>query len=139
MSMTFGQYLLAPEVEESGQDFTEHFNTPLSPEEQSEFNKRFSKNDLYNYDMQGWFKANKDSPHEGHYPDTWKKPNHPTFSDQSMYHGNDFQGGHWDELGEGRYGFTPGPTNLQMHGYKNLNNYFRHVEGGNVLNPGEVN
>lgn len=38
------------------------------------------------YDLRGAFMANvKPDPETGHWPDKFKKPNHPTFSDQSKY------------------------------------------------------
>jgi len=108
-------------------DFTDKFNTPLSPEQQTQYDKQFTKDDSYDYDMQGWFKANGGERHEGgeHYPDTWKKPNHPTFSDESIYHGKDnHEGGQWDLEG-GRYSFSPGRTNLKYHSTQDLIDYFQ--------------
>jgi hypothetical protein len=38
------------------------------------------------YDLRGAYKAGlKPDPKTGHWPDTYKKPNHPTFSNQSIY------------------------------------------------------
>lgn len=72
----------------------------------------------------------------GHLPDTFKLPNHMTFSDQSMYHGRDGnQGGVWTQ-NDGRWTFTPGATNLQHHSIQELMDYFAHVEPGTVLNVG---
>ncbi len=112
-------------------DYTDQYNTELSPKEQSQYNQKFSPGDSYDYDMQGWFKANPDAnPNEPgvHYPDTFKKPNHPTFSDESQYHGVDgFQGGSWGKE-NGKDYFIPGPTNLQNHGAEGLQQYFKKTE-----------
>ena len=99
-------------------DMTNQYNTKLTPEEQADYNKKFSPGDSYDYDMQGWYKANPGADPKGegvHYPDTFKKPNHPTFSDQSQYHSDDTPGGHWDQLEDGSYTFAPGATNLKYH------------------------
>lgn len=52
-----------------------------------DWKKRFAPNDSgMDYDLRGAFKAGlQPSPENGHWPDTYKKPNHPTFSDQSIY------------------------------------------------------
>jgi broad specificity phosphatase PhoE len=122
-------------------DYTNKFNTPLTSEEQKTFNQKYGENprDLYDYDLQGFHKANPDFDREAgqHLTDQFKKPNHPTFSEQSQYSGGEFQGGRWSTLGEDRFGFTPGRTNLEMHGMQNLQDYFKKVEPGNVLNPSE--
>jgi len=113
------------------------FDTPLNPEEQESYNKKYGPSDNRDYDMQGFHKYNPDfeaGPGQ-HYPDTFKKPNHPTFSDESIYHGGEYEGGRWNELEGGRYGFTPGRTNIKEHGEKSLQDYFKRNEPGNVLNP----
>lgn len=35
-------------------------------------------------------------PTNGHFPDTYKLPNHPTFSDESIYSNKEHPGGHWE-------------------------------------------
>lgn len=69
-----------------------HYDTPLTQGQEEKFQDWKSKmapNDSgEDYDLRGAF-LNNISPDEktGHWPDTFKKPNHPTFSDQSMYAG----------------------------------------------------
>jgi hypothetical protein len=89
-----------------GKDFTGLYNTPLTAEEAVKFEawkKGLPQNlqSSYDYDLAGAFKAGvkptKD-PNDGlfHMPDTFKKPNHSTFSNESKYNGADgFQGGSW--------------------------------------------
>ena len=61
----------------------------------------------------------------GHMPDTYKLPNHITFSDESIYHGKDGnQGGKWEKAPDGHWLFTPGKTNLEQHTPEELRSYF---------------
>lgn len=107
------------------------YDTQLTPEQKTTYDSRYGGDANRDYDMQGYFKANPDvMPNaEGqHYPDTYKKPNHPTFSDESIYHGVDGnQGGHWGQE-DGKDTFTPGPTNMQNWGKQGLQDYFQRVE-----------
>ena len=66
------------------------FDTPLTPQEETAFQswkqKNAQRDSGEDYDLRGAFKANLSAdPATGHWPDTYKKPNHPTFSDQSQY------------------------------------------------------
>lgn len=66
------------------------YDTVLSPAEEVAFKKwkdKYAPNDSgADYDLRGAFKTGmKPDPDTGHWPDTYKKPNHPTFSDQSIY------------------------------------------------------
>jgi hypothetical protein len=65
------------------------YETRLSPEEESQFQswkQRFAPNDSgEDYDLRGAFKAGVTPGKDGHWPDTFKKPNHPTFSDESRH------------------------------------------------------
>jgi hypothetical protein len=72
-------------------------------------------------------------------PGEFKKPNHPTFSDESIWHGSaGNEGGTWEELPGGEtgvhaYRFKPGATNLEHHEPDALKGYFDKVEPGNEL------
>jgi hypothetical protein len=71
-------------------DMRRSYTTSLSPMEELKFRdwkQRFAPNDSgEDYDLRGAFKAGfQPDPETGHWPDTFKKPNHPTFSDQSIY------------------------------------------------------
>lgn len=79
-------------------NFTDKFNTKLSPAEEVKFQSWISdqskkdgkdrSRDLADYDMRGFWKDNNAKQAEnGHFPDTYKKPNHPTFSKESIYNG----------------------------------------------------
>ncbi len=87
------------------------FNTFLPPEERKKFvawmeetGKRIGKNiwaDLAVYDVAGfWEQEFSDGMREAlkkgeHGVDTFKKPNHPTFSDESQYSNEAYEGGSW--------------------------------------------
>ena len=88
--------------------YKDRYNTPLTPIEKKKFNKwsveesgRMGRDilmDLESYDVQGFWKNNERVDERGHGSDRYKKPNHPTFSNQSMYHGQDgAYGGEWTD------------------------------------------
>lgn len=92
------------------------------------------------YDYDAWQKANPGvqmAPGQ-HYPDTFKLPNHMTFSDESMYHGGENQGGHWGTDDQGNDTFTPGRTNLEQHSMSDLRDYFSRVEPNAKLLPPDI-
>lgn len=78
------------------------YDTKLQPEEETKFQQWKSvnapKDSGEDYDLRGAYKSglSKDIK-SGHWPDTYKKPNHPTFSDQSIYAKQaPERAGHWD-------------------------------------------
>lgn len=105
----------------------------------------------YDYDYKSFFADNpnaKLSPGQ-HYPDTYKKPNHPTFSDESRYHGTmgyrhpqtgepvKPEGGHWEKDGD-QWTFTPGRSNLEFHTPQELIDYFKKNEpDAKLILPGQ--
>lgn len=75
------------------------FDTQLAAEDEPKFKEwkaQYAPKDSgADYDLRGAFRAGlKPDAKTGHWPDTYKKPNHPTFSDESIYAaaGNP---GHW--------------------------------------------
>lgn len=68
---------------------TNQFDTKLSPSEEKSFQAWKSKNaprdSGEDYDLRGAFKAGLNPSKNGHWPDTYKKPNHPSFSNESIY------------------------------------------------------
>lgn len=125
-------------------DYTDKYNTKLSAEQEKDFQAwmtaqsastgRDLTKDLYDYDMRGdWMQgANRDE--RGHGTDTFKKPNHPTFSTGSKYHGvGGNEGGSWGKQADGSWTFTPGKTNLQNFSVEEMQDYFKQVEPGNKL------
>jgi hypothetical protein len=66
------------------------YDTKLSQQDELKFkewkNKYAPKDSGADYDLRGAYKSGlKPDTKSGHWPDTYKKPNHPTFSDQSIY------------------------------------------------------
>jgi hypothetical protein len=122
--------------------YVSQYNTGLSKPELEEFKqwakKQYGSLDeaLYEmgaYDLQGAWKAMKGKeidydPNTGHLPDTYKKPNHITFSDESRYHNaKDMQGGTWTEV-NGRWKFKPAKGTIDLYGKEQLQRYFQEYE-----------
>jgi len=117
--------------------YTDRFNTPLTEEEQKEFDnwvaqesKRRGRNILMDkgaYDVQGFWKSGDYTRmKDGHGFDTWKKPNHPTFSNQSIYHGVDgFYGGNWTP----ESGYQPSKQSAAIYGPSYYNRIFAEEPG----------
>ena len=119
-------------------DLTNQYNTKLTPEEEKNFltwakdNNRLK--DPYDYDMRGFWKSGLSQAENAHFPDTFKKPNHPTFSTQSMYHDPEkMPGGEWTQDPQGRTMFIPSPYNLQNMSPNDMRLYFRDVEPNIIL------
>ena len=105
--------------------YRDRFNTSLNKEEEKLFNEWGTKEserqgrdimmDKGAYDIQGFWKSGdyKKMDQDNHGTDTWKKPNHPTFSNQSKYHGIDgFYGGNWNPDG----GYQPSKQTASSYG-----------------------
>lgn len=128
--------------------FVKNFNTELTPEEEVEFAKwmdlrskqvgRDAYMDLQDYDMRGaWKEISKGDMSEddrGHLGDRYKKPNHPTFSNESIYNGTKneaggvWQGGKW---GDNSFSPEKGQWSIRnKDSQKFLQNYFQRIEPG---------
>lgn len=129
-------------------DFSGQYNTALAPDQEAAFqawtrdqtaklaktdHPRNVANDSYDYDLRGWYAQNGSQDlSDAHLTDQFKKPNHPTFSDQSQYSGVDgYQGGQWQQNGNA-WSFTPGKGNV--YSPEDLQDYFKRVEPGNTVN-----
>lgn len=140
----------ANEVESSGYWFVDKFNTKLTANEEEKFikwvetaslrNRRNIGDDLESYDLRGfWKNGNKEDVLSfalgGHAPDTWKKPNHPTFSKESIYSVGEYEGGDWLSETE----FSPSVKMLKTtHPILKLHDYLRkHGEGVRLVLPKE--
>ena len=117
-------------------DFTQLYNTQLSPQDEAAYqawaNARGKGNDTYDYDLRwAYQELNAGTMAEsdrGHLGDKYKKPNHPTFSDESQYHGTDgYTGGQWIETPKGMY-FAPGQSQGQFWPGPALDQYFQKRE-----------
>lgn len=135
-------------------DFDGHFyaeyNTPLTPKEEAAYQKwaeerskiegRDVLEDQQDYDLRGYWKKNANAKvaANSHLTDEFKKPNHPTFSEQSKYSGTDspfggkFKGGTWAADGSS---FTPSAEMLKTtHPLEFLQRYMSEREPGVKLN-----
>jgi hypothetical protein len=116
--------------------YTKDYDTKLSYSDEEKYRKTFGPDASVDYDMRGYFKANpKATPNqEGvHYPDTYKKPNHPTFSMDSQYNGVDGNwGGVWGTEDD-KDTFVPSSTNLKNMSKDELQDYFKRVEPNAIL------
>ena len=86
-----------------GGDVGDDYNTKLSPSDESKFQDWKAKNAPADtgtdYDLRGAYKGGAEQAENGHWPDTYKKPNHPTFSDESQYANTPVtkgMAGHWE-------------------------------------------
>lgn len=127
-----------------GRYFADNFNTFLGAQHESEFQSwatqeslrkgRDVLRDTMDYDLRGYWLSGeyKNQDARGHGADKYKKPNHPTFSDASIYNGAEspwgepFVGGKWAEDGSS---FTPSDMMLRRtHKPGRLKSYMERVE-----------
>lgn len=118
-------------------DMTDQYNTELPAELEQKFQawlKQSGKaHDLFDYDLRGaWLSGSIGAAGE-HSPDTWKKPNHPTFSDMSRYSTPEMPGGQWQQSPDGTWSFTATDFNLKMNPRDQLQRYWNEYEGKNKL------
>lgn len=101
-------------------------------EMKAEEEKRYKGGD--DYDYVAYEKDNGPIRNMGdqHFPDKYKKPNHITFSNDSIYHSDMTPGGKWEEK-EGKWHYTPSGYVLAQHGEEKLTNYFKDFEPDAVL------
>ena len=88
------------------------------------------------YDYRGYWLNNKNadvSAEDFHFPDTWKQPHHPTFSDESIYAKGREGVGHWE--GET---FVPGSFNNLMQATESAVPVPEVVPEAFVYNPEDV-
>lgn len=114
-------------------DFVGMYNTPLSPQDEVRFRDWAARAgkmaDLEDYDLRGAWLDNAQAAQNGHLPDTWKKPNHPTFSTESKYNGSEgIQGGRWIEKEKGKWAFQASLGNLTFRNPEELARYFAERE-----------
>lgn len=94
----------------------------------SKLQKRDVSKDAQDYDLESYYNNLKYNPNESsadmHLPDTYKKPNHPTFSSESMYHIPGIQeGGSWTG-DDDQWSFKPSDLNLDNMPAEQMEDYF---------------
>lgn len=78
------------------------------------------------YDMRGFWLSGKAQAENGHFTDEFKKPSHPTFSNESKYSNGEITGGQWtppDDGGAKGWSFKPSSYNLQQRTPEQLQKY----------------
>lgn len=118
--------------------FRNKYNTNLTQGQKKKFDKWIAEEsarqgrdvlmDIGAYDVQGFWKSGdyKKMDSDNHGFDTWKKPNHPTFSNQSRYHGADgWYGGNWTD----NAGYQPSKQTLETYGPEYYNWMFKSEPG----------
>lgn len=68
-----------------------------------------------------------------HMLDTFKKPNHMTFSNKSIYSTDETPGGEWEGDDENGWTFTPSDYNIKQHPYNEMLDYFLEYEPNSAL------
>ena len=112
--------------------FIGKYDTKLSPADEEKF-LRWAQGvgrvgDTADYDLRGAWQSGAQEAANGHLPDTYKKPNHPTFSNESRYSSPERAGGEWVESPTGGWGFWASPLNMDNLGAAGLSDYFSRVE-----------
>lgn len=137
--------------------YQNRFNTPLAPAQRRPFQDWAARKgyipqaEANDYDLQGAYLAGVRQADNGHLTDQFKKPNHPTFSEQSQYSGvNTFdgrptpRGGRWDvpqPLEQALTGTRPSFTmsaemtrdGVPVHSQDNMRQYLNQREFGTDL------
>lgn len=118
-------------------DYSGQYNTQLSPQEEQQFQAWArsvgKERDVYDYDLRGLWKAQRGRlAANGHGPDTYKKPNHPTFSEESQYSNALLKGGRWDDAGKS-WLFWASQQNMDNMGMNALSDYFKQREPGSTV------
>lgn len=114
------------------------FGTKLSAKDETCYQgwRSHLPSDLQNegdYDLRGAWQGNAQEAANGHLPDTYKLPNHITFSTGSQYSTPQTPGGEWIDAGNDRWAFWASPYNLQQHSGSELGSYFNQYEPNSAV------
>ena len=144
-------------------DFTNFYNTVLTPDEEQQFDEwktgmeaTGAKLGMHDYDIKGAWKSGVKPDGNLHWDDSFKKPNHPTFSSYSIYaeqqKPKDYvptaseprgrpAGGEWiDHKGDQtHWTFVPSDHVMSVRSPEQMLEYFnQHEPHNNVVLGGEV-
>lgn len=72
-----------------------------------------------------WREEEQKHPGRGHWLDKYKKPNHPTFSTESIYSNLQTPGGEWVESEDGKVYFIPSEYLKSLYSKEFYNEYFK--------------
>ena len=127
----------------SDEYFKERYNTNLSADDEAKYQawlkdrsakqgRDLSKDEI-DYDLRGFWKSGAATADNGHGTDEYKKPNHPTFSNESKYHGSKDEsgttniGGEWVEK-DGKTQYKQSDTNKKYWPEWAIEDYLTRVE-----------
>ena len=121
-------------------DFSSKFNTSLTPDEEGRYQEWLKtegrKDDVYDYDTRGFWKEMSNGglgvASNGHLSDKYKKPNHPTYSNESIYKLDGYTPGYWSKNSNGSFVFHA-PSDMEQAKKDWLVQYFKENEQGNNL------
>lgn len=122
-------------------DIASKYNTPLNTEQEKRDYEAW-KSGLptsmdrsgKDYDLTGAFMKGLAPGEDGHLPDTYKKPNHPTFSNESVYSGKDHGvGGKWAQDDKGKWTFEASEDQLKHISAKEMQEYIRNSDPDTTL------
>jgi hypothetical protein len=120
-------------------DYSDKFNTKLSADDETKFEEWQKSNprlgNTYDYDARGFWKDGAKTADNGHGSDAYKKPNHPTFSDQSQYSTSaNGTGGQWSKDDSGHDVFTPSDHNLSLRSVDKLRDVLKTEDHDVIVN-----
>lgn len=90
---------------------------------EEDYDLRAAYNDPQVYQV--WREEEQKHPGNGHWLDKYKKPNHPTFSEESIYSNDETPGGSWIETTDGKVYFIPSDYLKKLYSKEFYDNYFR--------------
>lgn len=105
---------------------------PLKPVSDPTVLQQLNGSPAPDYDYEGARAAGAGQAANGHWPDTYKLPNHITFSTDSKYSKPGQEGGTWSEVG-GKWHYKPSDFVLTQHSPEELKDYFSRNEPDSVL------
>lgn len=103
----------------------------MNKEGYTEWLKKHNISEATDYNTKDAYLAGLTPDERGHLPDTFKMPNHITYSDESVYsqHPEAPPPGKWRQGSDGKWVFWASPTNVQnAGGLTKLQQYFREKE-----------
>lgn len=123
----------------AAQPYGLQFNTELTDAEEQAFQEWAYRTgrtaDVEDYDLRGAWKRGFRAKPGQHGVDTFKKPNHPTFSRESQYSTPQRTGGDWVKAPDGTWLYFASPENMNHQSAEQLRNYFSEAEPGNRVIP----
>jgi len=135
----------------------DHYNSKLMPSQAAGYQKWLNTlpegmdRSGSDYDLHGAYLAGEQPAVTGHLTDRFKKPNHPTFSQESQYSTPENQGGQWSQPASGvtplgnpggnpednekhlSYVFKASPDMMKTRTPEQMNDYFRQQEPKAIL------